>query len=171
MVRILFIIGYFSELLCCCISNNTKKEELFDNYLPYYQINNEILEYEIGIFIDSLKKNYPKNIIVKSTIIQYLDTTIYYLSNATSAFGIINSLTIFSHVKGNIVAFTFFEMQDNITLTDSISWKYLKDIFPDEYKYYQENNDYLPPLTGGGLECRLIFIGDSLVSKQMYSSQ
>ena len=178
MVNSFYKIAYISVLVCFCLGCNiNKKNKELEPIMPFYQIKNEVLAHEIEAYIDSVKVYEPKFNIVGVSILQYYDTTIYFLHNASSAVGLIEPLTVYSKIKGNIVTFSFRTMWDIIALPDSVAWTYLKDIFPEEYGYFQNKEyvgdfliEYIPP-TGGGLEWELKFVKGQLINKKVYETQ
>ncbi len=163
---ILFVLAII--IFCSCNNYKTIPES---KELIFYEITNEDLVHEIEMYIGSVDVHNNEEKIMNVYVIQLNDTTIYELSYATSAFGlIVNPLTIFAKVKENIVAFSYHNAK-GIKMPDSLAWKYLKDYFPKEYEYYQKNNDYPPPTTGGGIEWRLTFKDGKLIDKEEMMTQ
>jgi hypothetical protein len=164
MVRVLIYI-VVGMLLCSCKnlednSNMDKTEILFAH------INNENLVREIRLYIDSVNTPNLKNKIVHVSISQFEDTTVYKLNYATSAFGLINTPSTF-YIKADeeVIAVSYVGVQE-IGLSESLAWEYLKEVFPEEFNYYQDNNDYPPPPTSREIVWILTFKGGKLIEKQ-----
>ncbi|WP_163223818.1 hypothetical protein [Bacteroides sp. 214] len=72
-----------------------------------------------------------------------IDTIFYELSYAMNAQELMQTpLTVYSRIGETLVAFSYDGIKE-IKLCDSIRWKYLADVFPEEYHYFKEHNSYL----------------------------
>jgi hypothetical protein len=182
MEKMIFRSAFVCALFCsfCNINNNEDGSEL-----PYIQINNKTLVHEIEVYIDEINIQGGENKIIRIGITRRSDSTIYHITEPFSKYEMEHSLTLFSKIKGYLVAVSFVGIKD-ICLPEDFIWKYLKDYFPEEYEVYLENLEniclifydedgneyyeevlYTPP-TGGGLEWELIFKNDSLIDKKTY---
>ncbi len=152
-------------LVIVLFSCNVKEKKQIE--MPFYQLKNKILIKEILNYIDSNDVSASNKEVMSVCVYQYQDTLMYDLSTEISAYGLISTpATVYLDVEGNTVAFSFFGIQD-VIMPDSIAWQYLKNIFPEEYAYYQEYNDYPPPPTQGEIIWRLIFKEQKLINKKI----
>lgn len=160
-----FFLYFMSIMFFSCIINEKKNIEM-----PKYQLNNKVLVNEILSYIESNNVAAFNQEVMSVEVSQYQDTTIYELTSAISAYGLITtSSTIYLDISGNTVALSYKGVKD-IHLPDSLAWQYLKEIFPEEYAYFEKNNDYPPPPTGKNVIWRLTFKGWKLVNKQIISN-
>lgn len=164
MVRVLIYI-VASMLLCSC-KNDEGNNVMHKAEIPIAHIKNERLVREIRLYIDSVNTPNLKNKIVHVSASQFRDTTVYKLNYATSAFGLINTPSTF-YVKADeeVIAFSYDGVRE-IGLSESLAWEYLKEVFPEEYNYYQDNNYYPPPPTSREIVWILTFKEGELIKKQ-----
>ncbi len=164
MVRVLIYI-VVGMLLCSC-KNHEDNSSMYKAEIPFAHIKNENLVREISLYIDSVNTPNLTNKIVHVSVSQFKDITVYKLNYAISAFGLINTPSTF-YVKTNegLIAFSYAGVKE-IGLSESLAWEYLKEIFPEEYKYYQDNNDYPPPPTSREIVWILTFKEGKLIEKQ-----
>ena len=164
MVRVsIYII--FCMFLCSC-KDITDNRNMHKSEMMFACVNNDILVHEIRLYIDSVNIPNLKNKIVHVCVSRIEDTTVYELNYATSAFGLISMPSTF-YIKADeeIIAFSYVGVQE-VGLSESSAWEYLKDVFPEEFNYYRDNNDYPPPPTSREIVWRLTFKRGKLIEKQ-----
>jgi hypothetical protein len=164
MVRVLIYI--VAGMLLCSCKNHEGNNGMHKTEIPFAHIKNESLVREIRLYINRVNTPTLKNKIVQVRISQFEDTTVYKLYYATSAFGlIITPSTFYTKVDEEVIAFSYDGVQE-IGLSESLAWEYLKEVFPEEFNYYQVNNDYPPPPTSRGVFWILTFKEGKLIEKQ-----
>lgn len=164
MVRVLIYI--IAGMLLCSCKNHEGNNGMHKTEIPFAHIKNESLVREIRLYIDSVNTPNLTNKIVHVSVSQFEDTTVYKLNYATSAFGLINSpSTFYIMADEEVIAFSYDGVQE-IGLSESLAWEYLKEVFPEEFNYYQDNNDYPPPPTSREIVWILTFKEGELIEKQ-----
>jgi|GEM_PF-2641061 hypothetical protein len=150
-------------LLCSCIRNhrNTSGCEK-----PFGQIKNDILKREIELYHEKVNVPELPNRLLHIFVSQVEDTTVYQLFYAVSAFGLITTPSTYYFLVNDKVVALSYQGGKEVGLPDSISWAYLKEIFPEEYAYYQANNEFPPPPTVREVVWRLKFKDGELICRQ-----
>ena len=130
-----------NESLFCENSNDMNIAEI-----PFVQIKNESLLREIRLYRENVNVPDAENKIVHVIVGQFQDTTVYLLNYATSASNVGEIPSTF-YVKDDedVIALTYSGVKE-IGTSESIAWEYLKEVFPEEYEYYQKYHYF--PLPG-----------------------
>ena len=165
MVRVFVYILVGILLLFSC-KNHGGNNGMHKAEIPFALIKNESLVREIKLYINSVNIPTLKNKIVQVSISQFEDTTVYKLYYATCAFGlIITPSTFYTKVDEELIAISYDGVKE-IGLSESVAWEYLKEVFPEEFNYYQVYNDYPPPPTSREIVWILTFKEGMLIEKQ-----
>ncbi|HSV76999.1 MAG TPA: hypothetical protein VLH37_08200 [Bacteroidales bacterium] len=163
MVKVFLSLSFCILLLSCKSNSDFRNMSGFEK--PFGQIKNDILKSEIELYHE--KVNMPESPrLLHIFVSQVMDTTIYQLLYSNSAFGLITTpSTYYFLVNDNVIALSYLGVKE-VGLPDSIAWAYLKEIFPEEYAYYQANNEFPPPRTGSEVVWRLKFYDGKLICRQ-----
>jgi hypothetical protein len=155
---------------CTNLSFKSKKTEVT------YVMDNEVLENEIALYMDSVLKNKNKMINIKMRTIS--DTTCFDIRYCLSAETIIDApSTYFINTKKGLISITYlkypssnsFESIEYFKMSIDDAWEILKDYYPEEYQYYLRNDSIVYGIpTGGGEVWRLKFKNNEYLGKEIY---
>ena len=167
MVRIIFLV---MPLLVFCSSCNKQESKIENSIL---EINNEILKEEIARYvkevdIPNIKSKYPYltiNDLGTDTVEYHIN---YFVSPDLFEY---NPIAFFIKVDGMIIPVEIkglmFKEKFPFQLKKEIVDEFIKIYFPEDFKYYEYNNDYPPPPTTREVLWILTFKNKKLIGKRV----
>lgn len=167
MVRISYSILFFLVFCCSCKGQNASIEN------STLTINNKVLEMEIIRYVETvktpnIKTKYPYitiNNLVADTVeyqINYLLSPHFFEYHPVAFFVKIDSLVVPVEIMGMM-----FNDEFHFKLKKDVIDDFVRLFFPEEYNYFQNNNDYPPPPTSREVVWILTFKKGKFIEKQV----
>ncbi|MDL2254777.1 hypothetical protein LJB78_00655, partial [Bacteroidales bacterium OttesenSCG-928-J16] len=156
-------------LIALCFSSCNFKKDKANVHYPYYSIDNPILKEEILLYHNSVDIPASKSLrrMMRVQVGQNFDTTAYFIHFAGTMYSLTYSNTIFAKIDNLLVAITY-KGTHTFSMSEETVREMAKDVFPEEYSYYQKNGDYPIPMTARGIVWILRFKGDEFIDKEIY---
>lgn len=156
-------------LIALCFSSCNFKKDKPNVHYPYYSIDNLILKEEILLYHNSVDIPSSESFrrMMQVQVYQNIDTIIYHIYFAGNMSRLMKSNTIFARIDGLLIAITYMGTH-TFSMPEEDVREITKDVFPNEYLYYQKNEDYPMPMTAREILWILRFKGDEFIDKEIY---